>query len=252
MGFAVKKYGKYAAVLGTVFIALSSFEFAQAASSAEATGSSRSLWSLFQSAAPVSYLLALTFMAGLALTLEHIFSITEEKLAPPDLVADLEALIDEEQYDEALELCQSSDSYYARVLGGGLVVREAGYEEMLHEIETVAQAATFNLNTKISYLSLIGNIAPLLGLLGTVTGMITSFQKIESMKNPTPSDLAHGIYEALVNTTLGLFDAIVFLAVYFYFKNKVSSLTLKMNLMVAELVKKIHLTPNKQTANSSR
>lgn len=173
-------------LIAGIFLLSSSFEIASASGEVD----SSSMWGLFKAALPVSALLVLTFMVGLALSLEHTFTITAAKLAPPDLVADLEALIDEEQYDEALELCQSSDTYYAKVLGGGLVVREAGYEEMLHEIETVAAAETFNLNTKISYLSLIGNIAPLLGLLGTVTGMITSFQKIAGMKNPTPADLA--------------------------------------------------------------
>jgi len=227
------------AIVG-VFLFMSSFQLVHGAAM-KMEDPSRSLWGLFLAAYPVSFLLAGTFIAGLALTLEHIFSITEEKLAPVDLVADLEALVDEEQYDEALELCQSSDSYYAKVLRGGLVFREAGYEETLHELETVASTETFNLNTKISYLSLIGNIAPLLGLLGTVTGMITSFQIIEKMKNPTPAKMASGIYEALVNTTLGLFVAIIFLAVFFYFKNKVGKLTLKINLMVAEMFKKMHL-----------
>jgi len=88
---------------------------------------------------------------------------------------------------------------------------------------------SFGLNTKISYLSLVGNIAPLLGLLGTVTGMITSFQEIENKKAPTPADLAHGVYESLVNTTMGLFAAIIFLTAYFLFKNKVLKMTLSAN-----------------------
>lgn len=234
------KHLKSFAMAAGVFLLCAAFNAAEAASAAE-TGRSRSIFELYMAAAPVSHLLLLTFIAGMALSLEHTVNIKPVKLAPPDLVADLDALVDEQQFDEALELCHSSDTYYAKVAGGGLLVREAGYEEMLHEIETVAQAETFALNTKISYLSLIGNVAPLLGLLGTVTGMITSFQKIETMKNPTPGDLAHGIYEALVNTTMGLFIAIVYLSAFFYFKNKVSSLTLQMNLKAAELVKKIHL-----------
>lgn len=245
MGSGFSKSMKSAAMVGGVFLLLASMNAAQGAVlAAEGQQSAQNLWELFKHAMPVSLLLVLTFIAGFALTLEHIVNIKAEKLAPPDLVADLDALIDESQYDEALELCRSSDNYYAKVAGGALIVREAGYEEMLHELETVAQAETFKLNTKISYLSLIGNVAPLLGLLGTVTGMITSFQKIAGMKNPTPGDLAGGIYEALVNTTLGLFIAIVFLTVFFVFKNKVSSLALQMNLKVAELVKKIHLEPS--------
>lgn len=242
MGSGFSKTLKSVATVAGVYLAIASMNLAQAAAMEE--GHKESLWTLFKAAMPVSAILMMVFICGFALTLEHIVNITAEKLSPPDLVADLDALIDESQFDEALELCRASDNYYAKVAGGALIVREAGYEEMLHELETVAQAETFKLNTKISYLSLIGNVAPLLGLLGTVTGMITSFQKIAGMKNPTPGDLASGIYEALVNTTLGLFIAIVFLTVFFIFKNKVSSLALQMNLKVAELVKKIHLEPS--------
>jgi len=103
--------------------------------------------------------------------------------------------------------------------GSGEVAQEASRE--------AASEESFGLNTKISYLSLVGNVAPLLGLLGTVTGMITSFQKIESLKAPTPGDLAAGVYESLVNTTMGLFAAIIFLTAFFVFKNKVSKISLQ-------------------------
>jgi biopolymer transport protein ExbB len=106
-------------------------------------------------------------------------------------------------------------------------------------VDQASGAEAFRLNTKISYLSLVGNIGPLLGLLGTVTGMITSFQKIETMKAPTPADLAVGVYESLVNTTMGLFIAIVFLTAYFVFKNKVTAMTLKFNVAVAEILKRL-------------
>jgi biopolymer transport protein ExbB len=108
--------------------------------------------------------------------------------------------------------------------------------------QRAAAEETFKVNAKISYLSLLGNVAPLLGLLGTVTGMISSFQVIETLKSPTPGDLAKGVYESLVNTTLGLFIAIVFLVAYFVFKNKVQKLTLSINLQAVDLLK--HLAPN--------
>src|SRR5262245_64444094 len=116
-------------------------------------------------------------------------------------------------------------------------MRHAGYEEMITGLEAAAGEQAFKLNTKISYLSLIGNVAPLLGLLGTVTGMISSFQVIETLKAPTPGDLARGVYESLVNTTMGLFIAIVFLTLYFIFKNKVSQMTLSINLQAVHLLR---------------
>ena len=88
-------------------------------------------------------------------------------------------------------------------------------------------------------------MAPLLGLLGTVTGMITSFQKIETLKAPTPGDLAHGVYESLVNTTIGLFIAVVFLTAYFFMKNKISDILLRVNNSIGEILSR-NLSPEAQ------
>ncbi|NMD36930.1 MAG: MotA/TolQ/ExbB proton channel family protein, partial [Planctomycetes bacterium] len=66
--------------------------------------------------------------------------------------------------------------------------------------------------------------------------MISSFQVIESLAAPTPADLAKGVYESLVNTTIGLFIAIVFLSAYFFMKNRVSDLTLRINNQIGELL----------------
>jgi biopolymer transport protein ExbB/TolQ len=67
--------------------------------------------------------------------------------------------------------------------------------------------------------------------------MIASFQVIEGLKAPTPKDLAVGVYESLVNTTMGLFIGIMFLTAYFLFKNKVTKMTLSMNLQAVDLLK---------------
>ena len=79
-------------------------------------------------------------------------------------------------------------------------------------------------------------LAPLLGLLGTVTGMIASFQVIEGLKAPTPKDLASGVYESLVNTTMGLFIGIVWLTAFFFYKNLVTKIALEINLQAARII----------------
>lgn len=116
-------------------------------------------------------------------------------------------------------------------------MRHAGYEEMIGFLEQASAEQTFGLSVKISYMSLLGNMAPLLGLLGTVTGMITSFQKIEQMAAPKPKDLASGVYESLVNTTMGLFLAIVFLTSFFFLKNRVTKLSISITLQGVDMLK---------------
>src|SRR5438045_3193506 len=124
-------------------------------------------------------------------------------------------------------------------MGGAIGRSVGGYEEAMRGMEETAGLQGFKLTAKLSYLSLVGNIGPLLGLLGTVTGMISSFQVIETLKAPTPKDLAGGVYESLVNTTMGLFVAIIFLVIYFVFKNKVTKMCLSMNVEAVDILKPI-------------
>ena len=204
----------------------------------EGSGKKKKTWlELFLTTGPVGYLMLGCSIAGTTLVIEHMVSLRREKLAPAVLAGDLEALINEEQFDQAVELADENPCYLGNVVGSALRMRDAGYQEMIAGLEAAANEETFKLNTKISYLSLIGNVAPLLGLLGTVTGMISSFQVIETLKAPTPGDLAKGVYESLVNTTMGLFIAIVFLTIYFLFKNKVSKMCLSINLQAVDMLR---------------
>ncbi|HUR28144.1 MAG TPA: MotA/TolQ/ExbB proton channel family protein [Planctomycetota bacterium] len=197
----------------------------------------KTMLDLFKTTGFVGWLIVGCSVAGTALMIEHMISLRREKLAPPDFTGEVEALVNEEKFDEAVELCDEEQGYYANISAAALRMRHAGYEHMIDGLELAAQEEAFKLQAKISYLSLIGNVAPLLGLLGTVTGMIASFQEIERLKSPTPGDLAKGVYESLVNTTMGLFVAIIFLTLYFLFKNRVTKLTLSMNLQAVDMLK---------------
>lgn len=201
---------------------------------------------LFETTGFVGYLMVAVSIVGVSLVVEHLVNIRREKLAPASLAQELEALIDEEQYDDAVELCDEEGGYLSHLIGSALRMRAAGYEEMIQGLEAAANEETFKLQTKISYLSLLGNVAPLLGLLGTVTGMISSFQAIEKLKSPTPGDLAKGVYESLVNTTMGLFLAIVFLTAFFLFKNKVTKMTLSINLQAVDMLKHLAISAHQK------
>jgi biopolymer transport protein ExbB len=199
----------------------------------------KTMLELFHETGIVGWLMVLVSVAGTALTIEHFINIKREKISPPEVSEELSALLEEGNYDEAQEVADNSGGYVGNLVGAALRSRAAGYEEMIGSLELAAAEETFKLQSKISYLSLLGNIAPLLGLLGTVTGMISSFQTIETLKAPTPKDLASGVYESLVNTTMGLFIAIVFLVLYFIFKNKVTKLCLSMNVEAVDILKPI-------------
>ena len=202
----------------------------------EAEVHSKSLLELFKATGIVGILLVLLSVVGTALLIQYSVNITEPKLANPMLMSEVETLLSEGDVEGALALSESDPSYAAKVLTGAIGRGMAGYEEAQKGLEETAAVETFRLNAKISYLSLVGNVGPLLGLLGTVTGMIASFQVIETLKSPTPKDLAVGVYESLVNTTMGLFISIVFLSAFFFLKNKVSDISLRINNMIGDML----------------
>jgi len=228
-------------VSALMFLSTAAFAFQE-----EAVKPDKTVMELFESTGFVGWMLVGCSVIGTALAIEASVSLRREKLAPAALAEELESLINEERYDEAIELSEEEGGYLASLIGSALQMRHAGYDEMIQGLEASANEQSFKLNTKISYMSLIGNVAPLLGLLGTVTGMISSFQEIEKLKAPTPADLATGVYESLVNTTMGLFIAIIFLTIYFLFKNKVSKLTLSINLQAVGMLR--HLAAEKHAA----
>jgi biopolymer transport protein ExbB len=205
----------------------------------EPAHTTKSLWALFRATGVVGILIVTLSIAGTALSIQYGIEIREEQLAPPHLVAEVEDLINQGEIEQAAQVAGADPSYFGKVMASGLNHVGHGVEEGINSLEVKAMEAAFDLNAKISYISLVGNLGPLIGLLGTVTGMISSFQVIETLKAPTPKDLAVGVYESLVNTTMGLFVAIIFLVVFFLFKNKVQKLTLAVNAIGLDLLRRV-------------
>ncbi len=196
----------------------------------------KSWFDLFKATGAVGIMLLLLSLVGTALLIQYIVNYSEAKLGNPEMLAEVEALLGEGNVDEAFSLANTDGTYAGKVCAGALVRNYGGYEEVKRGLEESAGVEGFRVNAKLSYLSLVGNIGPLLGLLGTVTGMIASFQVIETLKAPTPGDLAKGVYESLVNTTMGLFISIIFLTAYFFLKNKVSDMLLRINTEIGEIL----------------
>jgi len=193
---------------------------------------------LIKAGGMVGYLIIFASIIALGLSIEHIVNVKKEKLCPPEIVAQLEALVDEGRYDEALTLCTSAPTFFTNIIGASLSKVNDGYESMLEAMQNAGEEQSAKLNQKISYLSLISNIGPMLGLTGTVTGMITAFGIIKTQAAPSPSDLAKGVEEALVTTAMGLFVAIPFSTVYFLYKNKVTLYIIELGIMAGEFVDK--------------
>jgi len=181
-------------------------------------------------------------MVSLALVIEHAVTIRRDKLCPPELASELEDYFNQEQYEEALELCNVEHNLLTDVIRAGLSRIDSGYERMQEAMQEAGEEAAVSLQQKISYLSLIGNISPMLGLLGTVRGMVGAFGQIAAMKVVRPQVLAGNINEALVTTLLGLIVAIPTMCFYQFFSNRVNKLVLESSTIVSDLMERFKPT----------
>jgi len=234
----MRRYGRAAVVLVAVCVVLGVLLARSAwAGAAPEPEADRTFLDNIKAGGAIGYVIILLSVAGLALMIEHAVSLRREKLIPPYILSELENLFDEEEYEEAMDLCDQEDSMLCRVVGAGLAKIGGGYAQMKEAIEEVSEEEATNLTQKISYLALISGIAPMLGLLGTVAGMIEAFDKIAVMKGATnPSDLADSISKALITTFLGLVVAIPTTAGYMFFRNKVMKLSQEASAITGELI----------------
>ena len=163
--------------------------------------------------------LALSF--GLVALLVMCFmQIRRVVLMPPALIQGFEAHLENKEYQQAYEMAKADDSYLGHVLAAGMGKLQAGYGPAVEAMQEEEGEQAMKLEHKISYVSLIGGLAPMFGLLGTVDGMVASFMIIaKSETAPKPSQLAIGISQALITTLIGLWLAIPAIACFAMFKN---------------------------------
>jgi len=225
-----------AALVGILLVATAGSAFAQ---TAPAEGGNKSLGDIIVGGGVVGYVIILLSVISLALAIEHFVTVRRDKIVPPELIDEIEALFEEEEYQEALELCESEPNYLTNILSAGLPKINAGFEAMEKAMDEVAEEESIKLHQKIGWLSLIGNIAPMLGLFGTVLGMIGAFNEITRLgATVTPQDLSKGISTALITTLFGLFVAMPALFFFFLFRNKVIKVSLEITAIADDLVER--------------
>ena len=167
-------------------------------------------------------------VAAVALIIQFMVNIRRSNLLPAELFSQLDQLFNERKYREALNLCGSSESLLGRTVEAGLSRMNFGYLEAEEAMVEVCEEENSKLNQSISYLNLIGSVAPMLGLFGTVVGMYLGFWTIgaeSAAGGATPEKLAQQISLALETTIFGLFIAIPVLFFYGLLRNRISRFT---------------------------
>lgn len=160
-----------------------------------------------------------------AIIVQYFITIRRQNIMPDLVREQIQVLFDERQYREAIELTAAEPSYLSYVIHAALSEASHGYPSMERAMEEAAEERTTKMLRHIEWLNLIGNVSPMMGLLGTVWGMINAFFKIVEQGQPEPALLAESIGIALVTTLLGLGIAIPALAIYAVMRNRIDALS---------------------------
>jgi biopolymer transport protein ExbB len=160
-----------------------------------------------------------TSMILVTFTIQLFMTLRGENLAPKALMESLKSTVEAGNYQEAWETCKANKAYVAKVLQGALERLGRGQDAVQGGLIEYGLRQSQPIKTKISYISVIGVIAPMIGLLGTVIGMMGAFAVLGSSGVADPRGLALRIGEVLMATASGLFIAIPAFIFYYYFRN---------------------------------
>jgi biopolymer transport protein ExbB len=207
---------------------------------------------LLDAGGAIGYLTIALSVAMVALVVEHLLSIRRASLMPPGLADNCRQLIAGGQLHQAEEACRERPSFLGYVIGAGLQEAPLGYDAVEKAMEDAAHEQAARLFRKIEYLSVIGTIAPMLGLMGTVWGMIQAFGEFSDKANPQVSEFAPGISHALVTTLFGLLVAIPALSAFAIFRNRIDEYVAETSLQAEHVLQPLKATLKGRPAAAAR
>ena len=206
-----------------------------------------------QKGGPIMYLIALTSVIGFAVVIERLYHLYRARIDTKKFMEGISGALRRNRVMEAIEMCDQTPGPIASILKAGILKHDRDKQEIKESIEEAGLHEIPRLEKNLGILGTVANIAPLLGLLGTVTGMVKAFQVVQQKAgalNPvSPGDLAGGIWEALLTTVFGLIVAIPAIVAYNYLVTKVDSFVLEMERSATEL---INLLSDRENSNESR
>ena len=184
----------------------------------------------------MQYPLAACVVAGLIVIVWKFFDLVGKSSATKKTLREVEGLLAERRLREALEVCANSTSPAARILHSGLERHEEGTDRVMKAIENQGLIELSKLESGLVILATLTNIAPLLGFLGTVIGMIVAFESIEAAGEVEATLVAGGIKIALTTTAAGLVIAIPVSIAHNYFVSRIDSLVIDMEESAQKMV----------------
>ena len=197
------------------------------------------MFAIIQAAGWPIWFLLLASVVAVALIIERSFSLREKKIIPPTLLQQVITVYERQGVNEEVLQKLAKDSPLGTVLAAGLRNHRSSRYVMKEAIDEAGRAVAHELERFLTTLGTIATASPLLGLFGTVIGMIEIFGS-QSPTGSNPQQLAHGISIALYNTAFGIGIAVPSLILYRHFKNKVEGLVVEMEEQASKLVDIVH------------
>ncbi|MDH3252813.1 MAG: MotA/TolQ/ExbB proton channel family protein [Ignavibacteria bacterium] len=195
------------------------------------------LLEMFGKGGVVMYPILLCSIVALYIAVERILVLRKAQLDVGQFMMKLKSIFHRGDIGAVLNFCSQKNAPIANIIKRGIVKHDQGDEKVRQAVEDAGRVEVYHLEKHLSILASLAGIAPMLGFLGTVSGMVAAFQRIESLGGSVnPGDLAGGIWEALLTTVFGLVVGILAFATYNYFVTRVRRFVHDMELTTTEFL----------------
>jgi biopolymer transport protein ExbB len=199
-----------------------------------------SFWQVFQAGGPIMWPILICSIFALTIIIEKLAHLHSIRIDAREFLNRILEKVKRNQIKEALEECDKAKGPVAHLLKAGILKYDRPRQQVKETIEDAALYEVPLLEKNLPALATIAHISPLLGLLGTVTGMVQCFQVIQQKATAfhpvSPGDLAQGIWEALLTTVAGLIVAIPAYVAYNYLVTRVNLMVLEMERVSTEFI----------------
>jgi biopolymer transport protein ExbB len=198
------------------------------------------IWWIIETSGAIGAVILILSMYFIATVARLFVELRPVVTSPPDVVDECDALLEKRDFKGIFALVKEDDSAFSRIVSAGLAELSSGLADAREAMQHVGEVVTVEMDKKISMLAVLGTLGPMIGLLGTLKGMIASFSVIATTDQAIKaSEVAGGISEALLLTFEGV--ALSVPAIYFFavFKNRTSTLSVNTMLEADEFVRKL-------------
>jgi biopolymer transport protein ExbB len=197
------------------------------------------------------YVLLLSYFSFIALLVWLLLDLRAGSIMPAEFVETFEEALSKRRYKEAFEMAKADGSMIGRVMTAGMTRLQHGLQEARDAAGAMVHSLKSRKDHILTYIAIMGTLGPLIGLVGTVSGMIQSFAELGSGGTPDPGKLAKGISHALNATLVGIFLSCMAIPAYSFYKNRLSRLTNDLSLLVDDLLTQMYHSSRRPASDAT-